>query len=114
MSIGKDVISIRDVVIRAAAGSAAALPMLMGGCVSTWEDAQSTRVSDNFVLYQPFDNERDWGPSYLVEAPSHHFGDEVRIDDTRSVSQVSGTGPTDPSNPPLTQGQAQTPLQPLP
>ena len=32
-------------------------------------DAGGARLSDNFVVYAPFDNERDWGPSYLIGAP---------------------------------------------
>ena len=104
--------SIRDVVIRVMAVSAAALPVLLGGCVSTSGDVQSTRLNDNLVVYAPFDNERDWGPSYLVDAPDHHFGDEVRIGDLRSNSQVTGTALADPSKPPLNSGQPQP--QPLP
>jgi len=96
--------SIRDVVIRVMAVSAAALPVLLGGCVSTSGDVQSTRLNDNLVVYAPFDNERDWGPSYLVDAPDHHFGDELRIGDSRSNPQAAGTT-ADPQKPP----QAQTP-----
>ena len=106
---GREVMSIRDVVMRAMAVSAAGLPVLMSGCISTSGEVisgevEGARLSDNFVVYAPFDNERDWGPSYLVDAPDRHFGDEVRIDDTRTIPRVTGTGPTDPSNPP----QAQT------
>ena len=104
--------SIRDVVIRVIAVSAAGLPVLMGGCVSTSTsgDVQGTRLNDNLVVYAPFDNERDWGPSYLVDAPDHHFGDEVRIGDSRSNLQAAGTAIADPKKPPLNSG----PLQPLP
>jgi hypothetical protein len=103
--------SIRDVVIRVVAVSAAGLPVLMGGCVSMSGGVQSTRLNDNLVVYAPFDNERDWGPSYLVDAPDHHFGDEVRIGDSRSIPQAAGSAIADPSKPP----QAQTPPpQPLP
>jgi hypothetical protein len=96
--------SIRDVVIRVIAVSAAGLPVLMSGCVSMSGDVQSTRLNDNLVVYAPFDNERDWGPGYLVDAPDHHFGDEVRIGDSRSNPQAAGTT-ADPQKPP----QAQTP-----
>ena len=109
--------SIRDVVIRVIAASTAGLPVLMGGCVSTSGPVQGTRLNDNLVVYAPFDNERDWGPSYLVDAPYHHFGDRVRVEDTRSIPQVTDTAPADPSNPSLISGQAQTPPappQPLP
>jgi hypothetical protein len=94
--------SIRHVIIRATAASAAALPLLMAGCVSMSGDVEGARLSDNFQLYAPFDNERDWGPSYLVGAPSHHLGDESRVDDTRSIPQNSGPSPADPTGPPLT------------
>ncbi len=79
--------SIRQVVIRGAVAAAATLPLLMAGCVSTSGDVQSARLTDNFRVYPPFDNERDWGPGYLVGAPSHHLGDE---------------SPADPKGPPLT------------
>jgi hypothetical protein len=46
-----------------------------------------------------------------MDAPDHHFGDEVRIGDSRSNPQAAGTAIVDPSKPP----QAQTPPpQPLP
>jgi len=103
--------SIRDVVIRVIAVSAAGLPVLMGGCVFMSGDVQGTRLNDNVVVYAPFDNERDWGPGYLVDAPDHHFGDEIRISDSRSNPQTAGTATADPNKPP----QAQTPPpQPLP
>jgi hypothetical protein len=90
--------SIRQLVIRAATVGAVALPLLMDGCVSTSGDMQGARLSDNFQIYAPFDNERDWGPSYLVGAPSH----QSRIDDTRATPQSSETSPADPKGPPLT------------
>src|SRR5580658_6356284 len=99
--------SIRQVVFRATLAGAAALPLLMAGCVSTSGEVQGARLSDNFSVYAPFDNERDWGPSYLVGAPSRHVGDESRIDDTRSIPQNSGVSPADPKGPPLT-GSPQT------
>jgi hypothetical protein len=111
--------SIRQRVLGGTAGAAAMLPFLLAGCVSlSGGEAQSTRVSDNFQVYAPFDNERDWGPSYLVGAPAHHFGDETRVDDTRSVPRDSGASPADPKGPPVTgappdEGSA-PPLQPPP
>ncbi len=104
MSIGK-------LVICATAASAAALPLLMGGCVSTSGDVQSARLSNNVQVYAPFDNERDSGPSYLVGAPGHP-GDAPQVDDTRSVPKNSGASPADPKGPPLTTPPA--PPQPLP
>jgi hypothetical protein len=84
--------SIRRVVIRATARATAAcaamLPLLMAGCVSTSGDVQGARLTDNLQVYAPFDNERDWGPSYLIGAPSHHVGD--------------ANSPADPKGPPLT------------
>ena len=111
--------SIRDVAIRAIAVSTAGLAVLMGGCVSTSGEVQSgeiqgTRLNDNLAVYAPFDNERDWGPSYLLDAPYHHFGDEVRINDSRTLLPVAGTALADPSNPLPTSGQAQPPPPPQP
>jgi hypothetical protein len=103
--------SIRQVVARATAAGAAALPLLLAGCVSTSGEVQGARVTDNFQVYAPFDNERDWGPSYLVGAPSHHLGDEARIDDTRSIPPSTGASPADPKGPPLT---GSPPSQPPP
>jgi hypothetical protein len=88
--------------MRATTAGAAALPLLMAGCVSSSGDVQGARLSDNFQIYAPFDNERDWGPSYLVGAPMHHAGDESRIDDTRSIPQSADASPADPKGPPLT------------
>ena len=104
--------SIRDAVIRAIAVGVTGIPVLLGGCVSTSGDVQGTRLNDNLVVYAPFDNERDWGPSYLVDAPDHHLGDDVRIGDSRSTPQAAGTAVADPSKPPLNSGQPQP--QPLP
>lgn len=94
--------SIRQVVTRATAAGAAALPLLLAGCVSNSGEVQGARLTDNFQVYAPFDNERDWGPSYLVGAPAHHPGDESRIDDTRSIPRNSDNSPADPKGPPLT------------
>jgi hypothetical protein len=109
--------SIRQVVTRATAAGAVALPLLLAGCVSTSGDVQGARLTDNFQVYAPFDNERDWGPSYLVGAPAHHLGDESRIDDTRSIppnSPNSGSSPADPKSPPLTGSPPQPPTPPTP
>ena len=110
--------SIRHVLARAALSS---LPMLMAACVSTSGEVQGARLSDNFEVYAPFDNERDWGPSYLIGAPNHHFGDQARIDDTRSIppntDAATPTGlptPADPARPPLTGSAPPAPPQPLP
>jgi hypothetical protein len=94
---------IRQWVIRASTAGALALPLVLAGCMSTSGDVQGARLTDNFTVNAPFDNERDWGPSYLVGAPSHHVGDESRIDDTRSIPQNSGMSPADPKGPPLTE-----------
>jgi hypothetical protein len=105
--------SIRQMLIRTTAAGAAVLPLLMAGCVSfSGGDVQGARLSDNFQVYAPFDNERDWGPSYLVGAPSHHLGDESRVDDTRSVPQNSGASPADPKGPPLTGSPGSAPATP--
>lgn len=102
--------SFRQGVIQAAAASATMMPMLMAGCAVTSGDASGARLSDNFEVYAPFDNERDWGPSYLVGAPYHHFGDDVRIDDTRSVPSIAaGAQAADPNRPPLSSGADQAP-----
>jgi hypothetical protein len=45
----------------------------------------SNIVGHKVNLYEAYDNSRDWGPSYLVGPPGHHFGDESRIDDSRSA-----------------------------
>ena len=61
------------------------LTPLFDGCAASRGYDGSARLSDQFSLYEFYDNSRDWGPSYLVGPPHHHFGDEVRIDDSRSV-----------------------------
>jgi hypothetical protein len=102
--------SIRDAVIRAITVGVTGIPVLLGGCVSASGDVQGTRLNDNLVVYAPFDNERDWGPSYLVDAPDRHWGDEVRIGDSRASPPAAGTAAADPSKPPLNSGHP----QPLP
>ncbi len=62
------------------------LTLLFGGCAATpIRYDGGLRVSQNLGFYDMFDNSRDWGPSYLVGPPGHHFGDETRIDDTRAL-----------------------------
>ena len=102
--------SIRDVVMRTIAVSAAGLPVLMSGCAFTSGEVEGTRLSDNLVVYAPFDNDRDSGPSYLVDSQYHHAGDEGHILDLRPISQPAGVASVDSSNPP----QAQTLLPPQP
>jgi hypothetical protein len=97
--------SIRQLVVRGTAASAVALPLLalpllMGGCVSNSGDVQSARLSNNFQVYAPFDNERDTGPSYLVGAPSHHAGDEPQVDDSRATPRSAGATAADPASAP--------------
>ncbi|HTV96717.1 MAG TPA: hypothetical protein VME42_11965 [Steroidobacteraceae bacterium] len=72
-------------IYRKLAWASSAAGLLLAGCVSPSGALHGARLSDNVNLYPPFDNERDWGPSYLVGAPYHHLGDELRIDDTRSI-----------------------------
>jgi hypothetical protein len=45
-----------------------------------------------FTFYGMYDNSRDWGPSYLVGPPDHHFGEGTRIDDDRSHAMVQSGG----------------------
>jgi hypothetical protein len=113
--------SIRHWVIRGTTAAATAVSLLMAGCVSMSGDVQGARLTDNFQVYAPFDNERDWGPNYLAGAPTHHLGDESRADDTRAVPQNSGMSPADPKGPPLTDAPQmntgsgpQTPVAPPP
>ncbi len=65
------------------------LALLCGGCAgSPVRYDGAVRVSQSLGIYDLFDNSRDWGPSYLVGPPAHHFGDETRIDDTRTAPPV--------------------------
>ena len=59
--------------------------IVLNGCTMMHADEGQLRVGDALNIYAPFDNSRDWGPSYLVGPPAHHFGDETRIDDTRTL-----------------------------
>jgi hypothetical protein len=82
--------------------------ILTNGGIFPSGGTQSARLSDNFELYAPFDNERDWGPSFLV-GPPQQVRDQNRLDD-RTAPPAAETGPTDPSNPPLT-AQPSVPAQ---
>ncbi len=91
--------------------------MCLGGCVSTSGSGgpQGARLSDDLVVYAPFDNERDWGPSYLIGAPYHHLGYGVRIDDTRSIPDEAATASADPNRPPQSSASPQpSPRSPQP
>jgi hypothetical protein len=76
-----------------ASGSAALLLTLsFDGCTLTrifdWPlqtGNDSFRIGSDVSVYKMFDNSRDWGPSYLLGAPDHHFGYGTRVDDTRSA-----------------------------
>jgi hypothetical protein len=90
------------------AGASALLAASFGGCVSTAGDGHGARLSDNLEIYAPFDNERDWGPSFLVGPPAHDLGgDQTRIDDTRAIPRATELGAADPSTPPLTEQPSQ-------
>jgi len=67
-------------------GSAIALLFAsFGGCaLKRGYDEPQLRIGNNLNLYEMFDNSRDWGPSYLVGPPDHHFGYGARVDDSRS------------------------------
>jgi hypothetical protein len=80
---------------------AVVLSASFAGCVATTGGEQSARLTDNFQVYAPFDNERSWGPSFLVGPPDHHLGDQNRIDDTRAIQGVDEPTPADPRTPPL-------------
>jgi hypothetical protein len=92
---------------------------LIAGCAAQApSDEREVRLGDNFQIYDMYDNSRDWGPSFLVGPPAHHFGDESRIDDTRLVPRTDsqeGTGASDPATPPAS-STAPAPLtaKPLP
>ncbi len=95
---------------------------LIAGCAAAPpSDQREARLADNLSVYDMYDNSRDWGPSFLIGPPSHHWGDETRIDDTRAVPRVDsqeGTGAADPATPPNLQDPQPTfmarPLPPLP
>ena len=82
---------------------------LAAGCASRAPD-RTALVSDNLRLYDLYDNSRDWGPSYLVGPPNHHFGDQARIDDTRTLSPIAAVS----SQPPVLEASPKPKLPPLP
>ncbi len=61
------------------------LTLWLGSCAASPAYDRSTRVGPGLSFYPFYDNYREWGPSYLVGPPDHHFGDEARIDDNRSA-----------------------------
>ena len=67
--------------------SASAIPLLLlsSGCAIGPGYNDGVRRVYNVNVYAPFDNSRDWGPSYLVGPPGHHFGYGARVDDSRST-----------------------------
>jgi hypothetical protein len=82
------------------AGAVALLSVSFGGCVSTaGGDGQGARVSDNFEVYAPFDNERDWGPSYLIGPPAHNTADEETLRAADPTKPPLSAQPTELSPP---------------
>jgi hypothetical protein len=81
----------------AGAASIALLGVSLVGCVSTSGDS-GARLTDNLKIYAPFDNERAWGPSFLVGPPQEELGEGPHVEDSRALRQ--GTA-ADPSAPPL-------------
>jgi hypothetical protein len=78
---------------RALASTAAALllALFFGGCAlpgrhdwQLWRGNDLVRVGGDVDIYRMFDNSRDWGPSYLLGPPDHHFGYGTRVDDSRA------------------------------
>ena len=63
--------------------SAIALLLLSSGCAFRPVPNDGFRRAYNVNVYPPFDNSRDWGPSYLIGPPGHHFGFGARVDDRR-------------------------------
>ena len=66
--------------------------VVLNGCAMMHVDEGQLRVGDSLNIYAPFDNSRDWGPSYLVGAPGHHLGMGARIDDDRTYLSDAGPG----------------------
>jgi hypothetical protein len=67
------------------------------GCATSAADDNAVRVGNDLSIYVPFDNSRDWGPSYLVGPPEHHFGYGSRIDDSRSDEPMPPLNPRPPA-----------------
>ena len=95
---------------RAIALLIAMLSVTFAGCVSNLGFGRGARISDNLEIYEPFDNSRPWGPSYLLGPPAHHLGDEARVGDGRVLQQVNPEPQQAPQKPPTLGG----PLPPLP
>jgi hypothetical protein len=70
-------------------GTLALSPAVLPGCAVMHADEGQLHVGDSIDVYMPFDNSRDWGPSYLVGAPGHHLGMGTRIDDNRAAPPTS-------------------------
>jgi hypothetical protein len=64
--------------------------IVLNGCAMMHVGEGQLRVGDSVNIYAPFDNSRDWGPSYLVGAPGHHLGMGARIDDDRTDLSDAG------------------------
>ena len=67
------------------------LVISLSGCALHPPYRNEWHIGRNVNIYEPYDNSRDWGPSYLVGPPEHHFGYGSRIDDMRSTT-VDGPG----------------------
>jgi hypothetical protein len=96
---------------------------LSAGCATQPpSDSREVRIGDNLNIYDMYDNSRPWGSSYLVGPPTHHDGDQSRVDDLRAPPPRAGTAvggsAADPSNPPASGAAPATltskPLPPLP
>lgn len=64
----------------------ALLVLSFSGCAVRPGYDHQFRIGNDLDIYKLFDNSRDWGPSYLVGPPGHHFGYGARVDDSRSDS----------------------------
>lgn len=64
-------------------GAIAAYFLTLNGCATIHGDEGQLHVGNALDIYAPFDNSREWGPSYLVGPPGHHLGLGDRIDDAR-------------------------------
>ena len=75
------------------------LTLSFGGCAARRGYDDRLRLSNDFQVYDLYDNSRDWGPSYLVGAPDHHFGYGARIEDSRSIPPHAPSVPLIPTYP---------------
>ena len=73
------------------------LTLVFGGCAARGGYDDRLPLNSSFQVYQLYDNSRDWGPSYLVEAPDHEFGNGGRIDDSRSAPPQAAATPLIPT-----------------